>query len=382
MSSYPNKLLSEYIKKYKWKTKQVKKSVWVTKLTNKQKIELMVFNYDEPEVSELEVEQINGFKNNAIQADEPEELFFLKRFLQFNDRLIDEKMLGRFIDDLQKAIKEKRISKQSPYAKDILLIQDAVVTAFNNMTKPEHFVLKPATVKRLTHLIENFAIDKTNDSPVYHKTLTQNLKGLNLNGTENTLLPAVISKDKAPGKVMCSTDFVNMKFNTLGFKDKWLNFMGDPSVGFTMMVFGSPKFGKSYLCLDFAGYLARHHGKVLYVAYEEKLDKTLQDKIKDKNVFHENLILSDSLPGDLSAYDFVFLDSVNKLGLSPKDLEILKSLNKGVSFIYVFQATKDGQFKGSNEFQHDVDVVVEVPEIGKAVQYGRFNQGGELSIFD
>ncbi|OFY82821.1 MAG: hypothetical protein A3F72_01680 [Bacteroidetes bacterium RIFCSPLOWO2_12_FULL_35_15] len=382
LSSYPNKLLSEYIKKYKWKTKQVKKSVWVTKLTNKQKIELMVFNYDEPEVSELEVEQINGFKNNAIQADEPEELFFLKRFLQFNDRLIDEKMLGRFIDDLQKAIKEKRISKQSPYAKDILLIQDAVVTAFNNMTKPEHFVLKPATVKRLTHLIENFAIDKTNDSPVYHKTLTQNLKGLNLNGTENTLLPAVISKDKAPGKVMCSTDFVNMKFNTLGFKDKWLNFMGDPSVGFTMMVFGSPKFGKSYLCLDFAGYLARHHGKVLYVAYEEKLDKTLQDKIKDKNVFHENLILSDSLPGDLSAYDFVFLDSVNKLGLSPKDLEILKSLNKGVSFIYVFQATKDGQFKGSNEFQHDVDVVVEVPEIGKAVQYGRFNQGGELSIFD
>jgi hypothetical protein len=28
-----------------------------------------------------------------------------------------------------------------------------------------------------------------------------------------------------------------------------------------------------------------------------------------------------------------------------------------------------------------VDVVVELPEIGKAVQYGRFNQGGEMSIF-
>jgi hypothetical protein len=27
-------------------------------------------------------------------------------------------------------------------------------------------------------------------------------------------------------------------------------------------------------------------------------------------------------------------------------------------------------------------VVIEVPERGKAVQFGRFNQGGEMDIFD
>jgi predicted ATP-dependent serine protease len=147
------------------------------------------------------------------------------------------------------------------------------------------------------------------------------------------------------------------------------------------MVFGMPKMGKSYLCVDFAGYLARNHGRVLYVAKEEKLDKTLQDKLKEKDVAHENLTVADGIPADLSPYDFIFLDSVNKLGLTPKDLEKLKSQNKGRSFIYVFQATKGGKFKGNNEFQHDVDVVIEVPEIGKAVQYGRFNQGGEIEIF-
>ena len=47
LSSYPNPILNAYIKKYKWKVKQVNKSVAVTKLTNKQKTELMVFNYDE-----------------------------------------------------------------------------------------------------------------------------------------------------------------------------------------------------------------------------------------------------------------------------------------------------------------------------------------------
>ena len=78
--------------------------------------------------------------------------------------------------------------------------------------------------------------------------------------------------------------------------------------------------GKSYLCIDFAGYLARNHGKVLYVAKEEGLDYTLQQKLNDKDVGHPNLYVSSVLPESLSAYNFIFIDSVNKLGLSPEDL--------------------------------------------------------------
>jgi predicted ATP-dependent serine protease len=140
--------------------------------------------------------------------------------------------------------------------------------------------------------------------------------------------------------------------------------------------------GKSYLCIEFAGYLARNHGKVLYVAREEGLDATLQQKLNDKNVKHPNLFVSDFLPEDLSAYDFIFLDSVNKLGLSSNDLDVLRKTNHGKSFIFVFQTTKDGNFRGKNEFQHDVDVVIEVPAQGKAVQFGRYNQGGEMEIFN
>ncbi len=88
------------------------------------------------------------------------------------------------------------------------------------------------------------------------------------------------------------------------------------------------------------------------------------------------------LPDSLAAYDYIFLDSVNKLGLSPDDLTRLKAMNPTKSFIFVFQSTKDGNFRGANSFQHDVDVVIEVPEKGKAVQFGRFNQGGEIAIFD
>ena len=97
---------------------------------------------------------------------------------------------------------------------------------------------------------------------------------------------------------------------------------------------------------------------------------------------HPNLFVSDDMINDLSGYDFVFIDSVNKMQLEPEDLEQLKSNNPNVSFIYVFQSTKSGAFRGSQHFMHDVDIVIEIPEKGQAVQNGRFNQGGEMEIFD
>lgn len=120
---------------------------------------------------------------------------------------------------------------------------------------------------------------------------------------------------------------------------------------------------------------------MLYVAKEEGLDMTLQKKLNDKNVAHPNLFVSSVLPESLIAYDFIFLDSVNKLALQPEDLNRLKAQNPTKSFIFIFQSTKDGNFRGANSFQHDVDVVIEVPEKGRAVQFGRFNQGGEITIF-
>jgi DNA adenine methylase len=420
LSSYPSALLTKYIKRYKWKVKRIKKAVAVTKLTDKQKVEMIVLNYEPPERPmsgveddpsiarakedaknyinlpleklkmiyrlELDAELEDGLtpeitiRKNALEkaiaikennmkpkkknpyADIAKECQFIDRFLAFHDKILYKNTFGIFIDDLQRAIEEKKITKKSPVAKEIMSIQKAAVDAFNKTHIATHFVLKPATIKKLKAIIVKWENASEDLDIVYAKSKK---KSKPLNGVN----------------VMPSTDFANLQFNTIGFKDRWLAFIGDPAPGFTAMVFGMPKMGKSYLCVDFAGYLARNHGRVLYVAKEEKLDKTLQDKLREKDVAHENLTVADGLPADLSAYDFIFLDSVNKLGLTPRDLEVLKTKNKGKSFIYVFQATKAGKFKGNNEFQHDVDVVIEVPEQGKAVQFGRFNQGGAIDIF-
>lgn len=366
----------------------------------------------------------------------PDEIKFVKRFINMNGKMKTKDEILRFINSLQKAIVEKKIRKSSAYADQVKFIQGRLIDTYNTMKTQIKIELKPETFEALKKLTGeekvlssvnfikryiglngkigmkqkakllldqiNKAITKgnINDNDPYiveiHE-LKKNLKTFittagiktlqieqaTLNGLEGVLNCACTSLNGIDTKpsVMNSMDFANMHFDTIGLQGKWLDLIGDPSSNFTAMVFGKPKMGKSYLCIDFAGYLARNHGKVLYVAKEEGLDYTLQMKLNDKNVMHSNLFVSSILPPNLSAYDFIFLDSVNKMGLDPEDLTRLKHSNPTKSFIFIFQSTKTGAFRGANTFQHDVDVVIEVPERGKAVQMGRFNQGGEMEVF-
>lgn len=376
-------------------------------------------------------------KESSLVERLPEEIRFIRRFLNLKGKSKTKEDVLRFINALQKAILEKRIRKASPYAKQIVYIQDKLLQTFNTMKQRVTIEINPRTQIQFKELIGGEkvypsiqylkkyinmngkqgmkekakklalqmrrAVDqkKISKDDSYAIILNKAYENLNafvdnksekllkiesreLNGIEELLGCTCqnLSGTDAKPAVMNSMDFAKMDFNTLGFKGKWLELIGDPSSNFTAMVFGKPKMGKSYLCVDFAGYLARNHGKVLYVAKEEGLDYTLQQKLNDKDVAHQNLFIASELPENISEYDFIFLDSVTKLGLTPEDLTRLRSLNPTKSFIFIFQSTKDGRFRGANTFQHDVDVVIEVPEKGKAVQMGRFNQGGELRIFD
>ncbi|MDO8998325.1 MAG: hypothetical protein Q7W45_01065 [Bacteroidota bacterium] len=426
------------------------------------------------QVTETKAITTHSVKTNAENKNEedfdltfveriPEELKFIKRFLSWNNKKKTKDDFLRFINSLHRAITERKVTKASPYAKQIRYIQDKLILRYNEIEKPEVVVINPKTFNEFKNLISQervmpsvmlikryitlngkfgvkekaqnlikameraYKLKKLTKNDKYNKLLDQmheslltytrsktqkilsipqpELNGLNgvlgchceLSGIEEDLngvnclepdtkvtpaIPITTYNTQLPKGVMSSMEFSNVQFKTLGFVGKYRKLIGDPSKGFTAMVYGKPKMGKSFLCVDFAGYLARNHGKVLYIAREEGLDMTLQEKLNAKDVKHPNLFVADTIPEDLSFFDFIFFDSVNKLGLSASDLETLKQANPNKSFIYVFQTTKEGNFRGANEFQHDVDVVIQVPEKGLAVQNGRFNQGGEMRIFE
>ncbi|MBX3164676.1 MAG: hypothetical protein KF900_09350 [Bacteroidetes bacterium] len=290
----------------------------------------------------------------------------IKRYISLNGKYGVKENAKRLMEAMTRAFDKGHITKKDKYIK----VFDQMHSNLSQYVKNKsHSVLniEEPELNGLNGVLEGCACPAMNSEP---------------SCTQSNSIYQAQQKPNVSSGVMNSMDFKRMQFRTLGFVGKYRKLIGDPAKGFSAMVFGKPKMGKSFLCMDFAGYLARNHGKVLYVAREEGLDMTLQNKLNAKEVAHPNLYVSESIPPDLSLYDFIFFDSINSLKLSASDLEALRNANPEKSFVYVFQTTKEGNFRGGNEFQHNVDSVIEIPEKGLAIQNGRYNQGGEMRIFE
>ena len=368
----------------------------------------------------------------------PEEIRFLRRYVAMHGKVKTRIAVVRLLSSLQKAMMERRIRKTSPYAKEIMQMQDQLIKAADrmgeaaeiNITKAnlEHYreitssqrirdsiaLLKrfvaiqgregvqdkaERLIAAMERMVKNGKVSK--DDP-YSARLNDAYKSLKLYIREKKKTPEIQSgelngiygllgmapsysphtsprKSKGFGSVMSSADLVSMDFDTIGLKGKFRELIGDPSVGFTAMVFGQPKSGKSTLMLEFAHHLAVHHGEVLYVAFEEGYGYTLKEKITRIGAIHPRLNFSESLPKDVATYDFVFIDSVSRAGMELDDLVKLKNRYPRTSFVFIFHATKDGKFRGGNELAHEVDVIIEV-ENKMATASGRFNAGSQLKI--
>ncbi len=188
-----------------------------------------------------------------------------------------------------------------------------------------------------------------------------------------------------------ASDLAKMKFKTLPFQGKWKAHIGVPSENFSMMVWGKPKQGKTNYAFQLANYLSCF-GPVLYVLSDEGIGHTVSEKIRANGLddnpavsFLETRQLKEvksAIAGN--AYRFVFIDLISNLkdGEASLDASAFHALRKkypAISFIAVFSSTKSGNYRGSQDWGHDVDVMVDVVA-GVASAQGRFG-GGEYQIF-
>ena len=188
--------------------------------------------------------------------------------------------------------------------------------------------------------------------------------------------------------IMNSRELMNYSYDCYPFQGKWHELIGDPGKRFHMMVFGRPKQGKSIFCVQFANYFSQNFGPVLYVAAEEGFSVTLQKKIREFGMANNNMDFANyrdysQIKAALQAkkYKLVFIDSVNFIKITPEQIEELKAENPGTAFVTVQQATKGGQFRGSQEYAHNCDIIIEVIA-GTAHQQGRYQVHSEMPIFE
>lgn len=386
-----------------------------------------------PKKAAVEKEEYDSEDVELIDTD----VQFIKRYAAMHGKVKSQAQILTLLHSLQKAIIERRIGKDSPYAKEIDMMQKQLISCYEKMGDMAEIKIDSKNLKRYLEIAHSqegmFSVallksyialngkrdvkdrsqrlfnrikkaveqGKITKSDKYADKLNeayQTLKNYNdgdsamlninkaqLNGLMGILGENLFQKkslngfDDENGMIVSSGELLAMDFQTIGLQGRYKELIGDPSVGFTAMVYGLPKSGKSTMCLDFANYLAAHHGKVLYCAIEEGFGYTLKEKIERLKAHHSNLYITDRVPENLNDFHFVFIDSVSKAGMDVNDIDSLRKMHPEVSFIFIYHTTKEGKFKGVNEHAHEVDVIVQV-EKGKATSTGRFNAGGSMEF--
>ena len=386
-----------------------------------------------PKKAAVEKEEYDSEDVELIDTD----VQFIKRYAAMHGKVKSQAQILTLLHSLQKAIIERRIGKDSPYAKEIDMMQKQLISCYEKMGDMAEIKIDSKNLKRYLEIAHSqegmFSVallksyialngkrdvkdrsqrlfnrikkaveqGKITKSDKYADKLNeayQTLKNYNdgdsamlninkaqLNGLMGILGENLFQKkslngfDDDNGMIVSSGELLAMDFQTIGLQGRYKELIGDPSVGFTAMVYGLPKSGKSTMCLDFANYLAANHGKVLYCAIEEGFGYTLKEKIERLKAHHSNLYITDRVPENLNDFHFVFIDSVSKAGMDVNDIDSLRKMHPEVSFIFIYHTTKEGKFKGVNEHAHEVDVIVQV-EKGKATSTGRFNAGGSMEF--
>lgn len=215
------------------------------------------------------------------------------------------------------------------------------------------------------------------------KTMEKEVKRLTNKGLFKSLPE---SNNLALGDIITGEAYRNKNIPTLGFGDKWNVLIGDPAPGFSMLFSGLPGNGKSTTAIEFSQYFQNNHGRVLFVASEQKgVNKPLQELLErfraTFDIWTKPSSKLDKISSKIPGYDLVVIDSVNHLGLSPEEVEELKEKFPKTSFVLVMQSTKDGKLRGSQKFLHNCDINVEMKNFVAHQTKSRFAPPMEVPMF-
>lgn len=305
---------------------------------------------------------------------------FMKRYIGMQGKKIDKEKIERFIEQVEKAYKSGRVSEEDPYEGKV----NAIAKSLKNFAsgKDEYLNIASAELNGLEGLISacgckeigviyDKKVRKVKVRPCRKRTFTD-AKG-----------KGACSHNKGLSGIMTAEQIASQKFELLPFSGQWLELVGKPEKNFTMMLHGEPGAGKTTFILKFVQYLTKF-GNVLYVSSEEFGSATLASKVKELlNPIPSNLhFASDIAKGSLPAYDFIVLDSVNDLGLDIESFKELKASNPKAAFILVLQHTKQGQFKGGKEWEHEAQIAGVVTDGVISIYKNRYGIKSDLNFFE
>lgn len=194
-------------------------------------------------------------------------------------------------------------------------------------------------------------------------------------------IPKKTDKGYSPGpKVqrkhgLGSTELAKMTGKEILIDGKYKDVLVKLSTDTQFMIWGMPGHGKTVWVLLYATYLAERLGlNVLFVAREEYGRTSFSDKLTQFNIPNiPNLTFTKHIPDDVSMYDAIIFDSVNKLGFSLEDYCNFVDNNPGKHYVPIVQSTKDGGFRGGQDWEHEMDIAGEIKNRELVLRKNRFD---------
>ncbi|MDA3910967.1 MAG: AAA family ATPase [Bacteroidales bacterium] len=353
------------------------------------------------EIVEVELENINKYEEIARSEKRMLSVTYILRYIAISKQHDVFGKAKRLLDNIKSAIEKRKITKRDKYYDDL----DEIKRRLSSYVKKEAktLAIQPAELsglkKRIREDVDDSGLSGGNNLTTYAagilssiaaRYIYDNIKPANSSGpTSNNNVtaekqPPVEINNAKSAQVLNSEKLKTMKFETIKLDPEFAELIGEPSEGAAIMIYGGPGSGKSTFEVLFGKSLAEYNDKkVLIITDEEGFSKTMQEKLDRLDAYHKNIFIAEEIPGDIKSFDVVFFDSVQSLQLTPEQLEKFHKDHPRTLMVFVFQVTKDGKFKGEEEFEHIVDVVLHadqgiVTSIGKK---NRFGGRGELQVY-
>lgn len=326
------------------------------------------------------LKNIKAMKTKETKKDIPIEIIFIRRYLCLHNKTKSAVEIWNFILDIHEAGNTGKIAKKSSFSRHIKQIHTQLVKAYQlmeqNGTDRIKITLDKNTIKKYKELTEKEGLG----------FIAQLATGVATILTANEVRKRMEKKPVVlKNNVINSTQLANLKFEHLGLTGKFKSVLGDVTIPFNMMIYGSPGSGKSTFNIIFAKYLADDlNKKVLYIASEEgNQSATIKEKFERLNAMHPNIDLAESMSVNLKKYDIIFVDCVDDLQLSTDEVKniINKYKPQKKSFIFVFRATKDGSFRGSLTYEHLMDISIQMKDGQTINKKNRFGGRGVMRVW-
>lgn len=171
---------------------------------------------------------------------------------------------------------------------------------------------------------------------------------------------AMAGFSKNPNGIVSADHLAGMTFKEIPLDGEWKTEFNRLMSDTQIMIWGVPGSGKTVKLLKFAQYLAEKGLRTLYVANEEFGRSSFTEKIREFKIGNSNLMFAKHLPEDLRQFDAIFLDSVQSLGMDLEAYKHFRERNPGKLSVAIIQSTKDGDFRGGKDWEHEVDIAAEV----------------------